>query len=76
MLNAELCLIGCGKVQYLLCIFDSTAEVESSFSSLRALSSGVKGRVSSEHRDELMKAHSDAPDPSETLACNGVVPIF
>ena len=36
----------------------------------------MKGRVSSEHRDELMKAHSDAPDPSETLACKGAMPIF
>ena len=45
----------------MLSLWSSTAELESSFSTLRLFSSGIKSNMTAIHQDEYVKVYADAP---------------
>ncbi|CAE7244753.1 unnamed protein product [Symbiodinium sp. CCMP2592] len=61
------------KVRCLLCIFDSTSAIESSFSTYRLFTKGAKASITEAHRNLYMKVFCDAPPPDMSFICESAV---
>ncbi|CAE7218467.1 unnamed protein product [Symbiodinium sp. CCMP2592] len=61
------------KVRCLLCIFDSTSAIESSFSTYRLFTKGAKASITETHRNLYMKVFCDAPPPDMSFICESAV---